>query len=627
MSLLLEFARRLFADWLTLSLAERWIVAMLVVGSPSVWLFETIRYWRLLRKDPNTVALAPVSVRGRLLEDLGPGGVASILRTELASIREALQRVLGDRPAPYIAPALGRDTGYYLVGLRHEGPIPLDIREPDMQKVEQSITVRVGPVTIPVSETIELLIAIVGALPVPWRARYKRSLVNVALVNIGEQTRLTVWQSRPRRAADEPGSHGHQPASAVPLSFTETVPTKTLEDVVSLVRDAAFMILELNGTFKGRRWRSMRHLLDGLVSLDDYRRTAAPEAREQARRRMRAAAEADPDNREAVYFHGVMTMVDQTDGAIDEAIRCFEHAGGSSSGRLLTLVYTSLAYCKAQQWHRLGRRRREVLDEAAVYAQKAQREWTNLSERRRGGTALPMHPLIPYTKALVTTVDEGNDDTDEGREDRERRFTAAFALYKEAIVLQPDNGMFHNNLGWVLTKLAEWGIAALRSDQVRDVADNAPVPQLAEHYLQRALGMNPHNKLTHANLCLLYSTETFRREPDRVCLARARYHGLKAISIDAGYVNGHRDLAVALIRYGELDAAYVYFTKALALADLPAKDRELIGDLVREVSARPDVSRKELLRWQNPAAYLLDPGGAPTAVASVQAAVPQRNTA
>ena len=594
MSLFVPFLLDVFLAWLALPLAERFAVAVLLLGSPAVWIFETVRHWRLLHRNAGTLGLAPVSARGRLLDDLGPGGVAAALRAELFRIQEALERVLGNRPVPYVAPAIGRDTGYYLVGLRQEASIPEDVREPEAQKIEQQIVLKVGGVTLPVGELLDTIVALIGAFPVPFRARYRRSLIEISLVNSGDQTRLTVSRAGPPR---DPAI----PKAGRSIVFTETVETKTLEDLGGVIRDAAFMILQIQGSF-GSRWRSMRYLLDGLVTLDEYRRTGKKEARDLARQHMRSAAEADPENLEALYFHGVMTMVDQTDGAIDEAIRCFERTLDSKHEKLRSLAHTGLAYCLAQQWHRLGRRRGDVLEQAARHADHAEREWIE-SQPARGKGKPVLHPLIPYTRALVSTVDEGSA---AAQDERTQRFMKACGLYREAIALQPDNGMFYNNLGWVLLKLAEWGVEELPEEH-RSAEDSPRIASLSETYLLRAVGLNPSNKLTHANLCLLYSVAPFRRENRDMYRARSRYHGLKAVQIDPGYVNGHRDLAVALVRHGEMNEAYAHFTKALDLADLPEKDREIIADLVREVRAHGPAGKSELKRWQEPDPSLLEP--------------------
>ncbi len=621
MNLLTFFLKDLFRAWLDLPFAERAIVLILVVESPVIWVFETIQYRRLIKKnkDSNTLGLAPVSVRGRLLEDLGPGGVAEALRAELFNIREARDRVLGDRPAPYLAPAIGADTGYYLVGLRHEAPIPQDVQEEAAaQRIEQSVVLRVGSVSIPISEILDLLLTVFSAFPVPYREQYRRTLIHVSLMQSGDQIRLTVGRL-PRSAGGRRRARNEaSPPSSSRSLFTETVTAKTLEDVNGIVRDAAFMILEMQNLFDGRRWQSMRLLLDGVQALDDYRRTGSSEARDRAREHMRDAAQADPQNVEALYYHGAMTMIDRTDHSIEEAIRCFDHVRTFKSehgekedklARLRAMAHLGLAYCYAQQWHRLGNRRHQVLDQAKLHTEMAQQEWdcfrTSLKKSSKKTTgSVANHPLIPYTWALVTTV---NEEKESPTDDRTSRFLKAYDLYRQAVDLQSENGMFYNNAGWVLLKLTEWGIKTLAKEFQRE-NETAEIALLAEAFLQKSLGLNPTNKLAHANLCLLYSLPPFCDEQDKTGLNRSRYYGLKAVEIDPEYINGYRDLAVAFIRYDELDDAYKYYTAALQKAELPDKDSEIIRDVLNELEKHAKLNDDQMKRWKNPDPALLSPG-------------------
>ena len=92
----------LFHSWVRLPFVERWAVATLVIASPTIYLFETVRYWRLFR-EKDTVHLAPISVRGKILEQLGPSGVALALRAELFSITEVLIRsIAGPEKTPWV---------------------------------------------------------------------------------------------------------------------------------------------------------------------------------------------------------------------------------------------------------------------------------------------------------------------------------------------------------------------------------------------------------------------------------------------------------------------------------------------------------------------------------------------
>jgi tetratricopeptide (TPR) repeat protein len=268
--------------------------------------------------------------------------------------------------------------------------------------------------------------------------------------------------------------------------------------------------------------------------------------------------------------------------------------------QLRALLHSGLAYCRAQEFHHLGRFKPQVLDEALRHAETAGAEWTKYQDeqkQRDPRATVPLHPLIPYTLALVTTVNEG---AVADHSERVARFTRACELYARAIALDPHNGLFHNNLGWVLLKLAQWGI-----DQ-GGLAGGTPTVLGSEEHLRRSLELNPRNRLTHANLCLLYSLPHFRDQTGSLYLSRCRYHGLKAVQLEKRYINGYRDLAVALVRYGELDEAYTHFVEALRLADSPEKDQEIIRDVVAEVEQRGE-SPPELERWRQPDPKLLHP--------------------
>jgi len=130
----------------------------------------------------------------------------------------------------------------------------------------------------------------------------------------------------------------------------------------------------------------------------------------------------------------------------------------------------------------------------------------------------------------------------------------------------------------------------------------------AEYYTRVALDLYPQNKLSHANLCLLYATPRYLDEEEKKDehLIRCRYHGLKAIQLDPKYINGHRDLAQSLIRYGEFDEAEKYFKKALRFAAVVDKDLEIIEDTVGVL--RDEGAGEEVLkRFAHPDPKLLKP--------------------
>ena len=145
----------------------------------------------------------------------------------------------------------------------------------------------------------------------------------------------------------------------------------------------------------------------------------------------------------------------------------------------------------------------------------------------------------------------------------------------------------------------------------RSVHDEAPSEflgnpaEVAEKYLRRSVHLNHRNKLPHANRCLLYATAYFRKKKDNeLFLDKARASGREALRLDPRYINGHRDLAMSLLRYRQFDEAYEYSAKALRLADNPEKRHELRQDLLAvfdELKARPDANaadEEQQSRWE-----------------------------
>ena len=72
------------------------------------------------------------------------------------------------------------------------------------------------------------------------------------------------------------------------------------------------------------------------------------------------------------------------------------------------------------------------------------------------------------------------------------------------------------------------------------------------------------------------------------------------------YINGHRDLALSLIRYGEFDEAEKYFKKALRFAAVVDKDLEIIEDTLK-VLDEIEAGEKIRKRFAHPDQELLEP--------------------
>ena len=362
------------------------------------------------------------------------------------------------------------------------------------------------------------------------------------------------------------------------MLLARTKEVKSLTDFTNLLRDAAFMILQLHGRFEGQNWLGMRCFADGLDALDEYRQTTKAELLNTAKENFGLGVAADAGNYEAVYFYSSMLLFERTRESIAMATRLFPRALETKKLRLKALVNTGLAHCYAQQFHRLAKREDNLLAQAGELVEEAGKLWKEETKKKT------VHRLILYTQALSMIADEGK-----GKpiEEVKKRFLAAACLLLEAIKEEPDNAMFFNTLGWLFLKLAQRGIKNVVAQDLK--AEDGISTELlgstaesAEYYTRVALDLYPQNKLSHANLCLLYATPRYLDEEEKKDehLIRCRYHGLKAIQLDPKYINGHRDLAQSLIRYGEFDEAEKYFKKALRFAAVVDKDLEIIEDTV-----------------------------------------------
>jgi tetratricopeptide (TPR) repeat protein len=565
-----------------LGFVDRCLAASVTLGIPVGYVFLVFRYRALAAEAAVLPHLSPVSVKGGIAQELGAREVSLILRAHWSAFTEASRRGRLRSAAVGATEAVGREFRYAMA----LAIASLDFRAaeyPEECKIEEELVVRIGGIQVPVGAILNAVVTLLRVVPVPHRARYRSRLIHVSLASSGEQTQLTVarGESSPTRAS----------------VLTVAKPVKDLTALSDLLRDAVFMILHVHGkAFPTRDWHSMRHVADGLDALDEYGRSGTAELLGTARDCFRRAAEAGWDNYEALYFYASLLMVDLTVEGITRAVKMFGLALEAADPKFRAFVYAGLAYCQAQKFHRLARREADVLESAQRYARRAMEQWA------RAGSG-PPHPLILATTALVGTVDEGSEET---RDDARKRFEDAARLYGMAIAGDPENATFHNNLGWVMLKLAEWGVEQVATTEDLPQSPGGNPAELSERYLRRSLELNPTNKLSHANLCLLYATPWYRkRDPDRY-LQQSRYYGIMATRLDPKYINGHRDLAVSLLRYGRFDEAYQYFLKALQLAGTIEKDQELIRD-VAAVLAEVGASEKEKKRWHEPPEDLLLP--------------------
>ena len=207
-------------------------------------------------------------------------------------------------------------TGYCFAGLRIAAPIPKSFfEEIGSESIEQDFTFKLGKVTIPVSEIWNSLLKIISVLPVFFRNRYKNSLIQVCLTGNDNKTRLTVH--RRRGYEEKKGSSVYRPiGSKKPdlwrtISYSKVYDTENLHKLNDLVRDAAFMILDVNDYEEDKgdsdlshsNWRSMRCLVDGFDDFENYKNTGKKDYMDDARNNFKKSIEENPEGGYTAMFY------------------------------------------------------------------------------------------------------------------------------------------------------------------------------------------------------------------------------------------------------------------------------------------------------------------------------------
>jgi tetratricopeptide (TPR) repeat protein len=564
-----------------------WLVAAAGVYIVGTYVSAVCWYWWRLRNVKSKNHIAPISVKGEIFKDLGTHEVGLILLTKLHECTQTFLKATRKNAAIFVAESVPSDFPSVNAAMLDAFEIKID---PSELYMKEELVITIGPVTLPIGSIVNLFLAFLRVLPVPFRKRYLASLIYVSLVSVENETQLLIYRKGQPVVPDGSCQQKAGASSGTkPMLFTKTIQGKALTELNDLLKDAAFMVLQMCGELDGRNWLSMRCLADGLDALDEYRQTTKDDLLKTAKENFASAVAADMQNHHALYSYGSMLLYERAREPIAMAIRLFLLASKTKETRLKALANTGLAQCYAQQYHRLAKRDTGVLAKAEKYAKIASQQW---KEVPKSG---PLHPLILYTLALSMIVDEG---AGHKAEEVRERFGAAAEYLRQAIESEPDNAKFYNALGWLFLKLAQRQINLKAEAKAEDGASRKPEKvvssaERAEYYSCRALDLNPQNKLTHANLCLLYAMPPYLGEEKY--LIRCRYHGRKAIKLDREYINGHRDLAMSLIRYGEFEEAEGYFKKALRLAAVVDKDLEIIEDTVKLLNSK---AVKELLESQ-----------------------------
>lgn len=554
-----------------------WLIAILVVALV-IYLCLTFRYWLLSNED--IPRIAPISVKGRSSKEFGAREAMVMLEAHFSELTQRIGQIKSAPSRGVDAIPSGGSLSLEDATLVQRAPIGASLKVQPNYKVDDELVVEIGTLKIPVGAIAILFKALFARIPMFFREEYLCSLIHISLIRLGSEVQLVVNRGKK-----------YITARKVELDGTprEGSGTKVIANAgeIALLQDAVFMLLQLldDRYLPGRNWLGKKYFVDGLDKLEKSRRIGNPELTAQAIKSFCRAAEADGENHEALYIHGATLVAKREVKAIAKAQEQLTRALRTDKPELRALVHAALANSYAQQRFRLARRQEEVLKKAQQHIKSAYENW-----EQAGAQDLP-HPWILATDALVGMV---------GDKTPKQLLTSA-DLYLNAIKAEPDNGTYYNALGWILLQLAEGEGRDGRKQQVeiREKAERIPpwdlpnVAEKAEYYLHLSLEHDPNNKLSHANLCLVYATEQYRsKEPQYLDLCRE--HGEKAIELDNNYVHGYRDLAKSLLLYKQFDEALPYFEKALQRAPGSEKRRELIDKMQPLIEKIPEEHRK---RW------------------------------
>ncbi|MHC4259930.1 MAG: hypothetical protein ACYSTF_05920 [Planctomycetota bacterium] len=580
--------------------ASEWFLKywwLAVITAPA-YVYATWSYWRRSRESDDSIRLAPISVKGGLAKELGSCEVGLLLRGQLDAITETFRKATGSNVSEFAAEAVSAEFPSINAAL-----VDVSLMKVSSElRLKEDLVVAIGPVKIPVNAIIDLFVALLRVLPVLFRRRCLASLFHVSVVSVENETQLLVYRKGPRPIVSDSSQQKVMGQSGSwPMLLARSGQIKGITDFNDLLRDAAFMLLQMHGGFEGRNWLGMRYFADGLDALDKYRLTSKDKLLKSAKESFGLAVAADSENYEAAYFYGYMLLFERTRESIATAIQLFGRVVKTEDKKLKALAKTGLAHCYVQQFHRLAKREDNLLAKAGELVEEAGELWKEATEKKTA------HRLILYTRALSMIADEGKDKPDK---EVKKRFLAAACLLLEAIEKEPDNAMFFNTLGWLFLKLAQRGIKSVVAKDGISAELVGSTAERSEHYTRVALDLYPQNKLSHANLCLLFATPRYLDEKKEgkkdEYLIRCRYHGLRAVQLDRKYINGYRDLAQSLIRYKKFEEAEKYFKKALRYAAVVDKDLEIIEDTVK-VLKKIDGGEEWLKRFGHPDSKLLEP--------------------
>lgn len=644
--------------WNYLSIYKHYVLLFITV-IVIIYVVEWVRYKIKLHRHINndTVNLGSINISGELSKIINPREVEVIITSEFNAIKECLNNM--KREVVNSSPAQATSVDYYfffsgiegnLGSTRQRSPIP-EIKGLKKNPVFQSnIILGFGSFKIPVSEILRSFIAIIGLLPVRPRKRYFRYLINISIISYKKNAKIVVHRGGVKKVSKRNKDLEEKKCriedkyennlitveekerllkqleidkdNLEVLSVTNLSSCKSTGELDSLLRDLAFMVLDLQNTFQGFNWKSLRYLLDGFIDFASFRNSGSLEDRNNAKEKFKKAIAYDPENNHhALFYYSVMLMVDRTATAIEQAKNYFKMALRTKDQKLQALIHLGLAFCYSQSYHRLGKRDKDTIENAYNSIKKASELWSirlkfnkyqeklNLSSQKNiANTRLSdinQLPLIPYMEAMIRFVKA---DHIEDKNEKAKVLNEALTFAYESTKRDPLNSMFKNNIGWALMRMVESEIETIEEGILPD--ENRNTAYLSEKYLLDALEMNPNNKLTNANLCYLYSLPCFVKKNDDdeygLIFLKSRFYGLKAIKLDENYINAYRDLCFTYIRYNKIDLAEEYYFKALKLAEYPGKDAEIVIDTLNEAK-RNKLPKDVMKKWTDLDPQLFEP--------------------
>ena len=261
------------------------------------------RHYRLLcnraRECPH---VASITVMGGISEELQSRQVELMLRGELAAIADAYRNFS----------KLQTDVASTDVLMDAPG-FELDLHG----------TIKFGGVEIPLPVITNLLR--VPILHLRSRLEYLGLLIHVSLVSVGEHTQVLVY--REGRNVPRPLPANGSATAPRPTALEKTAQITNVSAVPGLIRDTAFMILQLHGTVdRNRQLVSVRHFTEGLKALKAHALIDHPELQTRAKQEFHLAVHEDPHYYEALYFYATLTLEERTEDSINSAITLFRRA-------------------------------------------------------------------------------------------------------------------------------------------------------------------------------------------------------------------------------------------------------------------------------------------------------------